>query len=174
MTISKGGPFMKYQSSVIALALLLLFGFTVFGEEPRPETKQDMKSAMTPIAEAAQHEHAKGKENRVIATMDADGVQRVTVIGGDYYFDPNYIVVKVNKPVELTVKKASGFVPHDMVVNAPEAGIDFKTNLDAKKPEIVKFTPTKVGKYPMYCDKRFLFFKSHRDRGMEGVIEVVE
>ncbi len=60
---------------------------------------------MTPTAEVAQHDHAKGKINRVVATVDADGVQRVEVVGGEYYFDPNYIVVKVNKPVELTVKK---------------------------------------------------------------------
>ena len=89
-------------------------------------------------------------------------------------FDPNYIVVKVNKPVELTVKKASGYIPHNMVVKSPEAGIDFKVDLDAKKPDRCKFTPTKVGKYPMYCDKKLLFFKSHKDRGMEGMIEVVE
>ena len=73
--------------------------------------KQDVKSDMTPTAEVAQHEHAMGKEKRVVATVDADGVQRVEVIGGDYYFDPNYIVVKVNIPVELTVKKASGYSP---------------------------------------------------------------
>ena len=152
---------MKYvKYLVVALAILLWSGFAAFGEEPK--------------SGVAQHEHAKGKENRVVATVDADGVQRAEVIGGDYYFDPNYIVVKVNKPVELTVKKASGFIPHDMLVKAPEAGIDFKTDLDAKKPEVIKFTPTKVGKYPMACDKKLLFFNSHRDKGMEGTIEVVE
>lgn len=166
---------MKYiMYSVITFVLLLPISFTASGEEPKPEMKQDVKSSMMPTAEVAQFEHTMGKEKRVVATVDADGVQRVEVIGGDYYFDPNYIVVKVNKPVELTVKKASGFVPHDMVVKAPEAGIDFKADLDAKKPETIKFTPTKVGKYPMICDKKLLFFKSHKDRGMEGIIEVVE
>ncbi len=166
---------MKYlKLSVISLVLLLSFSFTAFGEDQKPEMKQDVKSAMTPTAEAAQHEHGMGKENRVIATVDADGVQRVEVLGGEYFFDPNYIVVKVNKPVELVVKKASGYVPHDMVVKAPEASIDFKADLDSNKPETIKFTPTKVGKYPMYCDKKLLFFKSHKDRGMEGIIEVVE
>jgi plastocyanin len=166
---------MKYvKYLVVALILLLPFSFAAFGEEAKPEMKQDVKSTYTPTAEVAQHDHAKGKENRVVATVDADGVQRVEVIGGDYYFDPNYIVVKVNIPVELTVKKASGYVPHDMIVKAPEAGIDFKANLDAKKPEIIKFTPTKVGKYEILCDKKLLFFKSHKDRGMDGTIEVVE
>jgi len=164
--------YVKYL--IVALAVLLPFSIAAFGEEPGPEVKQEVKSAMTPTADATGHEHAMGKEKRVVATVDADGVQRVEVIGGEYYFDPNYIVVKVNKPVELTVKKAPGYIPHDMVVKAPEAGIDFNVDLDAKKPDTIKFTPTKVGKYEMYCDKKLLFFKSHKDRGMHGMIEVVE
>jgi plastocyanin domain-containing protein len=139
---------------VIALLLLMPFSSIAFGEE-------------------AKHEHAMGKEKRVIATMDKNGVQRVEIIGGGYYYDPNYIVVKVNKPVELTVKKEGGFTPHDIVVEAQEAGIDFSVSLD-KEPKTIKFTPTAVGKYPMYCSKKLPFVKSHRERGMEGMIEVVE
>jgi plastocyanin len=166
---------MKYiKYLVVALILLVPFSFAAFGEEAKSEMKQDVKSTVTPTAEVAQHDHEKGKINRVVATVGADGVQRVEVTGGDYYFDPNYIVVKVNIPVELTVKKASGYVPHDMIVKAPEAGIEFKADLSDKKPELIKFTPTKVGKYDMFCDKKLLWFKSHKDRGMDGTIEVVE
>ncbi|MBI5140736.1 MAG: hypothetical protein HZA20_00920 [Nitrospirae bacterium] len=39
------------------------------------------------------------------AAVDADGIQRITVIGGEFFFDPNFIIVKVNVPVELSVKK---------------------------------------------------------------------
>ena len=46
------------------------------------------------------------------------------VIGGEYYFDPNYIVVKVNKPVELMVKRASGYISHNMEVKSPEFARD--------------------------------------------------
>lgn len=114
-----------------------------------------------------------GKEKRVVATVGEDGVQHVEIVGGSYYFDPNYIVVHVNKPVELMVKKDGGFVPHDIVVKAPDAGIDFKVELsDTFQP--IDFTPTKVGKYSMYCDKSLLWFESHREKGMEGTIEVVE
>ena len=113
------------------------------------------------------------KEKRVVATVGEDGVQRVEITGGSYYFDPNYIVVQVNKPVELMVKKDGGFIPHDIVVKAPEAGIDFKVELtDTFQP--IDFTPTKTGKYAMYCDKSLLWFESHREKGMEGTIEVVE
>lgn len=122
---------------------------------------------------AGSHEHGAWKEKRVVATTGADGIQRVEIVGGEYYYDPNYIVVKVNRPVEMKLRKAGGFIPHDLVVKAPEAGIDIRIEMK-DEPQIVRFTPTRVGKYPMYCDKSFLWFKTHREKGMEGMIEVVD
>ena len=112
-------------------------------------------------------------EKRVVAHLDADGVQRASITGGEYFFDPNVIVVKVNAPVELTLKKEPGITPHDFVLKAPEAGIDVKADL-ATEPKIVKFTATKPGRYPFECSERLLFFKSHKDKGMHGFLEVVE
>lgn len=112
------------------------------------------------------------KEKRFVATIGSDGIQHVTITGGEYYFEPNYIVVKANVPVQLLVKKAAGYVPHDIRVKAPEAGIAFEVDLK-DKPQVVMFTPTTAGKYEMYCTKKLLFFKSHKNRGMDGVIEVV-
>jgi len=174
---------MKYAKYLVSImAMLLPFSISVLAQEVKQEAKpeaaaQAVTTEATPTAEVKQaaepqHEHAMGKEKRVVATVNADGVQRVEITGGEYYFDPNYIVVKVNVPAEFVVKKEPGFVPHDLVVKAPEAGIDFAIDLK-KEPQTIKFTPTKTGKFEMVCDKRFLFFKSHKDRGMEGVIEVV-
>lgn len=114
-----------------------------------------------------------GKKKIYKATIDADGIQRVEVLAGSYYFDPNYIIVKVNVPVELKIRKESGITPHNIVIKEPDADIDIRESLDSE-PKIIRFTPKKIGKYPFYCDKRFLFFKSHREKGMEGTIEVVE
>ena len=111
--------------------------------------------------------------NRSVATLGADGVQHMDITAGAYYFDPNVIVVKINVPVEVAVKKAGGIIPHNMVLKAPEAGINISVALSSK-PTLVMFTPTKVGKYPFACTKRLLFFKSHKDRGMQGIIEVIE
>ncbi|GAB4389686.1 MAG: hypothetical protein Kow0025_16600 [Thermodesulfovibrionales bacterium] len=107
------------------------------------------------------------------AEVGADGVQRVEVRAGSYYFEPAHIVVKVGVPVELIVSKEPGLF-HDMAMDAPEAGMDFRRELDKDRPVVIRFTPGKTGKYEFYCGKRFLFFKSHRARGMEGVLEVVE
>ncbi|MEK7197104.1 MAG: quinol oxidase, partial [Nitrospirota bacterium] len=91
----------------------------------------------------------------------------------EYFFEPYHIIVKINMPVELTVRKKPGIVPHDIIVNAPEAGINFKEDL-SKESKVIRFTPKKTGKYPVYCSKKLLFFKSHKERGMEGLLEVVE
>ena len=116
----------------------------------------------------------KPKEEKVFrAVIDKDGVQRVEIVAGSYFFNPNRIIVKVNVPVELKVHKESGIVPHDIALSAPEAGIDFKESLGTE-PKIIRFTPTKVGVYPFYCSKKLLFFESHREKGMEGKLEVTE
>lgn len=112
-------------------------------------------------------------EKRAVAEIGADGVQRVEVIGGSYYFNPNVIVVKVNVPVELRVRKESGITPHNMILKAPEAGIDFSVSLSTT-PKSITFTPTKTGKYSFECAHKLLFFKSHKDQGMHGVLEVVD
>lgn len=120
--------------------------------------------------------HAKEiEEKRVVAAVAADGVQRVELVGGEYFFDPNYIVVRMNIPVELIVTKESGFIPipHNISIKAPEAGINFDEDM-GKKPHVIRFTPTKAGKYPIICDKRFLYlFTKHDDKGMKGTLEVV-
>ncbi|MEN8135477.1 MAG: quinol oxidase [Thermodesulfobacteriota bacterium] len=113
------------------------------------------------------------QEKRLVASVGEDGIQRVEVYGGEYYFEPKHIVVQVNKPVELSVRKGGGFIPHNIIVEAPDAGIDFNVGM-GKEFQPIRFTPTRTGRYTMYCDKRFLWFKTHQAKGMEGIIEVVE
>ena len=110
---------------------------------------------------------------QVVASLDADGVQRAEILAGSYFFKPGRVIVKVNVPVELKVRKESGVAPHNIVVKAPDAGVSFSVDLRTE-PRTIAFTPTKTGEYPIYCDKRFLFFASHRERGMEGVLDVRE
>lgn len=108
-----------------------------------------------------------------IVPIDRDGIQRVDILGSDYYFKPSHIVVKVNVPVELNVRKDGYIIPHNIVIDAPEAGIKVNESL-SRDPKAITFTPTKVGTYAMFCDKKAPFMASHRDKGMEGQLEVVE
>ncbi len=111
-------------------------------------------------------------DNPFIAKVGSDGIQRVEIVGGSYFFKPNHIVVKVNVPVEFSVRKEGGLIPHDFVLNAPEAGMDVRVDLSSE-PKIVRFTPTKPGKYEFLCDKKSLFSsETHADKGMKGILEV--
>lgn len=107
------------------------------------------------------------------ATIGSDGVQHVPILGGNYFFRPNRIIVKANTPVELTVTVEKGVTPHSLVIQSPEAGISVDQNLSSQ-PSIIRFTPTAAGSYPFYCKKKLLFFKSHREKGMKGVLEVIQ
>src|SRR6185295_9505565 len=102
---------------------------------------------------------------------DADGVQRIRLVSGSYFFKPDRIVVKANMPVELLVSRESGITPHNLVIRAPEAGVVVDEEL-ATDPKKIAFTPTKAGKYPFYCSKKLPFMAGHREKGMEGVLEV--
>lgn len=113
------------------------------------------------------------KEKRVEAVVGQDGVQRVEITGGGFYFDPNTIVLKINVPTELVVKKTPGGHGHDIMLKAPEAGIEFQQELGSD-PISIKFTPTKAGKYMFICSHKVPFSKSHKERGMYGYLEVVE
>ena len=116
---------------------------------------------------------AKDAEKIYKATIDADGVQRVEILGGSYFFNPNHIIVKVNVPVEFKVKKEGGITPHNIVMKSAEAGMDFDTPMTTE-PKVIAFTPKKAGTYKIYCSKKLLFLESQQHKGMEGVVEVVE
>jgi plastocyanin domain-containing protein len=116
---------------------------------------------------------AKAEQNPFVAPIGQDEIQRVEILAGEYYFTPNHIILKVNVPTELKIKKESSVIPHDFVIKAPEAGINIAENIGSE-PKMIRFTPTETGKFPFYCSKKFLFFKTHRERGMEGVIEVIQ
>lgn len=113
------------------------------------------------------------QENQIFKASIDDGIQAVSILGGSYFFKPNHIIIKVNVPVHLSIQKESGMVPHDIVIKAPDAGIDVKEALKTKVKTII-FTPTKIGTYKIYCSKKLLFFASHEKKGMEGILEVIE
>lgn len=104
----------------------------------------------------------------------AAAAQTIDVVLGSYYIKPDKISVKVGQPVTLNLVNEATLVPHDLVIKAPDAGIDIAVDVPAGKKASVTFTPTKVGRYDMVCDKKLLFLKSHKDKGMHGTLEVVE
>ncbi|MGL5632067.1 MAG: quinol oxidase [Azovibrio sp.] len=112
-------------------------------------------------------------DETINATRDADGVQHVSILGGSYFFKPDHIIVKAHVPVELSVSVEPGIIPHSFVLQSDEAKISINADLSTTPAKFV-FTPAATGKFPFYCSHELLFFESHREQGMEGVLEVVE
>lgn len=111
-------------------------------------------------------------DNAVPLQVDADGKQHIQVRGGSYFFKPDHIIVKVNIPVVLSISREWGIIPHTFVLKIPESGIMIDESMSTD-PKTITFTPTLTGKFEFYCKNKFLFFKSHEDKGMKGTIEVV-
>jgi plastocyanin len=108
----------------------------------------------------------------VTVVQDADGVQRLTMIVDSYFYKPDHVVVRVGLPVELTLISQTTLTPHNFVMKEPDAGVVINKDVPAGETVTVRFTATKPGTYPFYCDRKLLFFKSHREKGMEGILSV--
>jgi len=98
----------------------------------------------------------------------ADGVQRGMITLDSYSYQPDHVIVQAGKPVELTLMSVTTITPHNFVLKE----LAVEQDVGAGKTVTVRFTPTQPGTFPFYCDKKLLFLPSHREKGMEGRLEV--
>lgn len=106
----------------------------------------------------------------VQAMVGDDGVQRATLILDSYAYTPAHVIVRVGQPVRLTLTSVTTLVPHNFILK--DGGLSIEQDVAAGASVTVTFTPTQAGIFPFFCDKQLLFFKSHRERGMEGRLDV--
>lgn len=102
----------------------------------------------------------------------SDGVQRTTVILDSYSYSPNYLVVEHGKPVELTLTSVTTIIPHSFIMNDPNGSLSIEQDVSAGKTVTMRFIPTQRGHFSFFCDKRLWPMPSHREKGMEGTLEV--
>jgi plastocyanin len=130
-----------------------------------------LAASVLPAAAVAGDQPATGP-TPFTATLGADGVQRATLVLDNYSYEPSHLIVEVNRPVELTLVSESGFTPHNIVIDDPASALFVRKDVGSGKTVKVTFTPTVTGSFAFYCDKKAPFMASHREKGMEGVIEV--
>lgn len=85
---------------------------------------------------------------------------------------PDHLVVEKGKPVELTLTSATIIIPHNFIIKDPAGSLSIEQDVSAGKTVTVRFVPTRPGLFPFFCDKRLWPMDSHRDKGMEGLLEV--
>jgi plastocyanin len=107
-----------------------------------------------------------------VLEVGPDGVQRGQLAVDSYSYTPNYIVVQAGIPVELNLSSLTILTPHNFVLRDQAGGLSIAQDVGAGKTATVRFTAPKPGTYTYYCDKKLLFFASHREKGMEGRLEV--
>ena len=100
------------------------------------------------------------------------GVQRATITLDSYSYSPNHMIVEAGKPVELTLTSVTTIIPHNFIIKDPTGSLSIEQDVSAGKTVTITFTPTQPGTFPIYCDKRLWPLPSHRDKGMEGKLEV--
>jgi plastocyanin len=106
-------------------------------------------------------------------TRGQESPQELSLSLGDYHFTPDSLEVKAGRPVVLTLTNTDTLTPHNFTLREAAAGLDIDTNVSAGSTSVIEFTPVKPGTYPFFCNKKLLFMKSHRERGMEGTLRVI-
>lgn len=107
-----------------------------------------------------------------IISVAEDGVQRATITLDSYSYTPNHLIVEAGKPVELTLTSVTTIIPHNFIIRDPTGNFSVEQDVSAGQTVTIIFTPTQPGTFPIYCDKRLWPLPSHRDKGMEGTLEV--
>jgi plastocyanin len=108
----------------------------------------------------------------IVVPIDADGVQRLTMVLDSYSYSPEHVIVQAGHPVELLLTSVTTFTPHNFILKDEASGLSLDRDVGAGKNVVLRFTPSQKGTFPFYCDKKLLFFASHREKGMEGKLEV--
>ena len=111
-------------------------------------------------------------EHVTVVPIDSDGVQRLTMVLDSYSYEPHHVVVQAGRPVEFVLTSVTTFTPHNFVLKDDASGLSIDRDVGAGKQVILQFTPMQRGSFTFYCDKKLLFFASHREKGMEGKLEV--
>lgn len=130
---------------VIIVVVLGLFGFGV----PEPVLSQ---TSTPPVA--------------------AERVIEYTISMRDYRFQPNELTAVAGYPVVLTLINPERITPHNFTLETGAAE-PVTVDIGAGETKTVRFTPNTPGTYTFYCKSKLLWFKSHREHGMEGTLTVL-
>lgn len=92
---------------------------------------------------------------------------------GDYQFMPDVINLNVGQPVVLQLVNTDLLTLHSFVLQDPNGELAVDVTVYAGETIEVPLQPQSAGQHTFYCDKKLIFMKSHRQKGMEGTLVVL-
>jgi plastocyanin len=108
--------------------------------------------------------------NWIYASNDAIPVIDLKL--GDFRFLPKEIQLSANQPAILRLVNTDSITPHNFTMETGSASPIIEVDLLGGESVEVKLPPLPAGRYIFYCSNKLLFMKSHREKGMEGILIV--
>ena len=108
--------------------------------------------------------------NWIYANDDATPVIDLKL--GDYRFLPGEIQLSANQPAILRLVNTDSVTPHNFIMETGSDSPTVEVDLLGGESVEVKLPPLPAGRYIFYCSNKLLFMKSHREKGMEGILIV--
>jgi len=91
---------------------------------------------------------------------------------GDYRFEPAEVQLAAGRPAILRLINTDTIVPHNFSLSTSGHGADVDVDILGGESVEVRLGPLPAGRYPFHCNKKMVFMKSHREKGMEGSLTV--
>ena len=136
-----------YTRLVMGISCLLVFGISPVGISAQPPNASDLSAV--------------------------DQFERnLTINMESYQYTPSEITLEVGKAVTIILHNHSFLVPHNFLLDDPQGVRLIEEDVSSGEERRIQFTPAIPGIYHFYCDKKLLFFPSHREQGMEGQLLV--
>ena len=104
---------------------------------------------------------------------DQGDIKVIEVQLRDYRFIPQAVQLIADQPVILRLVNTDSITPHNFTMKAASSAADI--NVDVPGGESIDFQlePPPAGRYTLFCANKFMFMKSHHEKGMEGTLVVV-
>jgi len=91
---------------------------------------------------------------------------------GDYRFMPAEIQLAAGRPAVLRLTNIDSIVPHNFTLSTPGQAPDIDVDILGGETVEVRLPALPAGTYPFHCNKKMIFMKSHREKGMKGSLIV--
>ena len=105
------------------------------------------------------------------ASQDEIPVVEITL--GSYHIMPEQVELIAEQPMILRLVNTDTIIPHNFTIESADDALNVNIDVLAGETVDVKLTPSVAGRHTFYCGNKMLFMKSHRKKGMEGILIVL-